>query len=285
MTNIRAVDMLFLDDLLKMGGGNVLNFSDRTFAHFFAEELNIDIDSAIYRKNGSSKGKRLRCFLQAADKPTVIKSLQALWEYREAVRERAAEPEQLKDAHARLASLIERLHGVADRAPAQPVSPKPDTSQLLADLLALSRLEPQPRGYAFEKFLRCLFNVYGLEARAAFRLCGEQIDGSLQLANETYLLEAKWQALPCGVADLRAFQGKIEERAAWTRGLFISNSGFSDDGLTAFGRGKRVICMDGFDLSEALTRNIPLTSVFERKTRRAAETGEAFIRVRDLFPY
>jgi hypothetical protein len=111
VTNIRTIDMLFLDDLLKMHGGSVLNFSDRTFAHFFAEELNVDIDSAIYRKNGSSKGKRLRCFLQTVDKPTVIKALQALWEYREAVRERAAEPEQIKDAHARLASLIERLHG------------------------------------------------------------------------------------------------------------------------------------------------------------------------------
>ena len=31
MTNIRAVDMLFLDDLFKMGGGHVLDFSDRTF--------------------------------------------------------------------------------------------------------------------------------------------------------------------------------------------------------------------------------------------------------------
>ena len=30
MTNIRAVDMLFLDDLFKMGR-HVLDFSDRTF--------------------------------------------------------------------------------------------------------------------------------------------------------------------------------------------------------------------------------------------------------------
>lgn len=31
-----------------------------------------------------------------------------------------------------------------------------------------------------------------LQARAPFRLVGEQIDGSFQLGNETYLVEAKW---------------------------------------------------------------------------------------------
>ena len=52
----------------------------------------------------------------------------------------------------------------------------------------------------------------------------------------------------------------------------------------AFGRGKRVICMDGYDIYEMLQREIPLNEVLERKVRRAAETGSPFIRVRDLFP-
>jgi hypothetical protein len=62
------------------------------------------------------------------------------------------------------------------------------------------------------------------------------------------------------------------------------NSGFSEDGLIAFGRGKRVICMDGLDLYEMLDREIPLNQVLERKVRKAAETGMPFLRVRDLFP-
>jgi hypothetical protein len=64
----------------------------------------------------------------------------------------------------------------------------------------------------------------------------------------------------------------------------VSNSGFSEDGLVAFGRGKRVICMDGLDLYEMLYREIPLNQVLERKVRRGAETGMPFLRVRDLFP-
>lgn len=31
MSNIRSIDMMFLDDAFEMGGGYVLNFSDRTF--------------------------------------------------------------------------------------------------------------------------------------------------------------------------------------------------------------------------------------------------------------
>ena len=94
----------------------------------------------------------------------------------------------------------------------------------------------------------------------------------------------QWQGQPVGVADLHTFHGKIEQKAAWTRGLFVSNSGFTKDGLAAFGRGKRVICVDGLDLYEMLDREIPLSGVLERKVRRAAETGSPFIRVRDLFP-
>jgi hypothetical protein len=81
--------MLFLDDLFEMGGGYVLKFSDKMFAQFFAEELNLDINNEIYSRNGTSKGKRLRHFLQISDKKTVIKTLNALWEYREALRLRA----------------------------------------------------------------------------------------------------------------------------------------------------------------------------------------------------
>jgi hypothetical protein len=64
----------------------------------------------------------------------------------------------------------------------------------------------------------------------------------------------------------------------------VSNSGFSEDGLVAFGQGKRVICMDGLDLFETLSRDLPLNHVVEKKVRWAAETGKPFARVRDLFP-
>ena len=86
-----------------------------------------------------------------------------------------------------------------------------------------------------------------------------------------------------GAVDLRSFQGKVEDKAAWSRGLFVSQSGFTQDGLTAFGSGKRVVCMDGFDLYEMLDRNLSFADVMARKVRRAAESGNPFVQVRDLY--
>ena len=96
---------------------------------------------------------------------------------------------------------------------------------------------------------------------------------------QNYLVEAKWQNERTGAADLRRFQGKIGQKAAWTRGVFISHAGFTEDGLTAFGRAKNIICIDGLDLSNALIRELPPDIVVQR----ASETGKVFMMVRELF--
>lgn len=165
-----------------------------------------------------------------------------------------------------------------------PVDPKA-LADLQDRLLNLATLKSQERGYAFEGFLSELFALYRLAPRGAFRLVGEQIDGSFHLKNEFYLLEAKWQDPRVGVAELLTFNGKVEGKAQWSRGLFVSYSGFSEDGLHAFAQGRRtsIIGMDGLDLSHVLSGRIDFVEVIERKARRAAETNRAFVAVRDLF--
>lgn len=286
MPALRSIDMLLVDDVFDMHGGYVLDFSDRTFATFFAE-LNLDIDEPIYAREGTSKAKRLRCFLRAVDKATAIRVLKSLWEYRGIILGRGWQPSRpIENAEGIFLRLMTVLGDV--QAPARGFAPKPafDRAKFLefnTELVNLASLAPQPRGYAFEKFLKRIFDAFGLQAHGAFRLVGEQIDGSFDLGNETYLLEAKWQNELTGVAELHGFHGKIEQKAAFTRGLFVSYSGFSDDGLVALGRGKRIICLDGLDLSDALSRELPLNTVLERKVRHAGETGGVFCRVRDLF--
>jgi hypothetical protein len=90
--------------------------------------------------------------------------------------------------------------------------------------------------------------------------------------------------VPVVANDLDAFQGKVERKAQWSRGLFISYSGFSKDGLEAFAVGQRtsVICMDGLDLSESLRGKLDLVQVVTAKARRGAETDRAFVLVREL---
>jgi restriction endonuclease Mrr len=158
-------------------------------------------------------------------------------------------------------------------------------AQELATLLVeITKLDPQARGLRFEGFLNELFAGFGLAPRGSFRLVGEQIDGSFKLHGQTYLVEAKWHGPQIGFADLMTFSGKVGGKASWSRGLFVSNSGFTAEGLEAFSRGRQtnLICADGLDLYEVLSRKVSLIAVLEAKERRAAETNRAFVAVRDL---
>jgi hypothetical protein len=154
-------------------------------------------------------------------------------------------------------SVDDALNGQPINPADQPPSPATDwrlLASLRDELVQVSSLAPHERGYAFEAFLKRCFDAAGLAAREPFRNIGEQIDGSFLLGDETYLMEAKWHTAPTGVADLHVFHGKLEQKAVWARGLFVSYNGFTVEGLTAFGSGKRLICMDGRDLYDALDR-------------------------------
>jgi restriction endonuclease len=282
-----TVEDLFIRDgyVLRFSDGQTA-FNDRTFAQFFHDELKINIDDPKWSQEGGSKGKRLRYFLRNADTPVVIKTLKALWEYREVFRKRCKLAEEIEDAHKRL---LEVLTHLGDKAEAS--SPPPNKANfgrvkydvINAVLMSLTDRPAQERGYQFEKFLKKLFDAFGLEAESPFRLVGEQIDGSFVLDGQTYLIEAKWHNDLTGVVDLHSFHGKLDQRAHWSRGLFISYSGFTDQGLLAFGRARKVICMDGRDLSESFQRKIPLPDVIRRKARKAVEHGVVLARVSDLF--
>jgi hypothetical protein len=177
-----------------------------------------------------------------------------------------------------------------DSLPSNRPKPKPEIpskSELLElknNLITLHNLSPQERGFAFEKFLQDLFSFFDLAPRGSFRLVGEQIDGSFQLDQDTYLVEAKWHQQPVGEADLLVFAGKVGKKSAWSRGLFVSYSGFTPDGLEAFSRGQatNIIGIDGQDLYLLLEGEMSLVEAIVRKSRRAAETGEFFVSVYQL---
>jgi len=161
----------------------------------------------------------------------------------------------------------------------------PNLEDLFKQLLELNRMEPQPRGFAFEKLLKCLFEEFGLEPKGSFRLTGEQIDGSFQLGNHTYLLEAKWQNSPVDNSQLSIFYAKVDAKAKWSRGLYISHSGFTKEGLLAFQKGRptNIIGFSGQDLFFIISGKMSLQEAIELKARKAAETGEFFVPLYDLF--
>jgi predicted helicase len=149
-----------------------------------------------------------------------------------------------------------------------------------AGLMALSKLEdtPQKQGFEFEKFLKNMFSIFGLNPRESFRITGEQIDGSIGLDNEIYLIEAKWHNSKVSVNELDAFSAKIKRKAEWTRGLFISFSGFTQEAVNAFEKGNvNLITMTGEDIYFILkgddNKYVDLLECLRHKCRYTAETG------------
>lgn len=285
MNILTHIEKQLLERELGMRSGYVLKFSKRTYKEFFREVVGIQIYDSRYDLESGSMANRMRAFWQVANEVQLRALFVGLFEAWELYSENSI-PDSAQKVFQRI---LARLGGVSSCT--EPRSKdntskqidEVDSNRLISQLLQVTALPPQKRGYEFERFLKDLFDAYHLSARASFRLVGEQIDGSFLMHNETYLLEAKWQNSPTGVADLHTFEGKLGEKASWSRGLFVRNSGFSSDGLQAFGRGKRLVCVDGFDLSEMLRLRISIIDVLEAKVRRAAETGNPFTSVRDLF--
>lgn len=287
MNSLRSFDLGLIDEILRGGEkGYVLDFSNRTFSEFFVRELNIDIDAPDYATDGTSKAKRLRCFLGKVDDGTAARTLRALWQHREALR-RQGSPDPFPLAAGQFAAIVARLEGSGplglENVVAAPAVEAIAFDRFQARLLEIANLPPHQRGYVFEKFLKDLFDAFRLNARDPFRLVGEQIDGSFELGSETYLVEAKWLNHKVGVAELGAFHSKLDQKASWARGLFISFGGFTDEGLQAFGRGRRIVGMDGGDLFHSLGRGIPVDRLISGKVRHAAETGEIFVPFGKLF--
>ena len=72
------MDIPIIDRVFGMESGVVLNFSNRTFANFFHEEFGVDIYDDRWAAQGNSKANRLRCYLQQANRPTALQTLEVL---------------------------------------------------------------------------------------------------------------------------------------------------------------------------------------------------------------
>ncbi len=143
---------------------------------------------------------------------------------------------------------------------------------------------PQQRGYALERILRKLFDLFDMDPRASFKIIGEQIDGAFTFEKADFLLEAKWQQELVGIEELDAFAGKISRKLDNTLGLFLSINGYSPDAVSLHRATRSVmILMDGSDLMAVLEGRIDLGALLLRKRRHAAQTGELFLPIHRVF--
>ena len=277
---LKLRDITIFNRIFGAAGGYLLDFSDRTLIHFFDEELNIDIDNEQYKEDGTSKAKRVRCLLKKVDADTALHILDKLWSYRMSLDPSSA-TRDLAEYNALIVSIKSLDKNLSARLPSV-IPPKNsfsdiDYTHLISEMDRIKLLPPHPRGYAFELWLNELFKVFKMDPKGSFRNTGEQIDGSFRVDGAYYLMEAKWHSKETPASDLHAFQGKLNGKASWTRGVFISWKGFSSDGLTAFGNGNRIVCISGRDIHQCLKSKIPFPVLLEAKLRHASETGECYI--------
>jgi len=139
----------------------------------------------------------------------------------------------------------------------------------------------QKAGLALERVLNELFEMFQLSPRGSFKLVGEQIDGSFLLDEESYLVEAKWEAEQLAEDKLLVFRGKIEGKSLFTRGVFVSISGFSTQSLQSISKHKQptFFLLDGYDLTTVLEGQVTLTDLLRAKRIRLAEEGTLLYRV------
>ena len=257
MANMDFIERGYFEQLFNMGSGYVLDFTNREFQEFVYEKIQIDVYA---RYPGLSKAKILRSIIAEHDNVTVGKLLLEFMRYMQA---KGLVTDEVRDTFTKCAEIGNRLIG--KRFPpkqsrptpsVKPISPTIDYNMFLKELVDISNCSdtPQSRGYALERYLNKLFEAHGLEPRGSFKIVGEQIDGSFLLYKEVYLLEAKWTNKKIDKGDLVIFNEKVSSKSGFTRGLFISYAGFTDEALATFSHGRTVntILMTVQDLSIAL---------------------------------
>jgi hypothetical protein len=142
----------------------------------------------------------------------------------------------------------------------------------------------QAAGQAFNGLLTDLFATFSLEPSQPFRVTGEEIDGALYFHNETYLIEAKWTAAKTSAQALYAFNEKIRRKSDFTRGIFISINGYTNEALEAYrtGAASRAVLLDGAHLMRVLDRAIGLPELLARVTRELTQRGSVYLPVSEL---
>lgn len=145
------------------------------------------------------------------------------------------------------------------------------------DLLA-NKTSRQQRGYALERILAELARISRLETTEAFRVNGEQIDGSVKFDGEHYLIEAKWQEKSASNEPVYQFAGKVAGKL-YGRGLFISVNGFSPEVIRSLVMGKEIqmLFIDGEDLILVLEGHLTLREMVDRKVKAAQTKGIIYV--------
>ena len=214
MSSLTSVEKRYLEKLLDMDGGYVLDFTDATFEEFFTH-YDVDIHGSQYRTHGTSKAKKLRAFWERESDALVGRVLTEMLDNYEAECDLNAR-EQDTGLLAKSREIVARLSGKTAGVPPRAVKgfmnqefEIPNIQKLPVELpvakIIESRLEEARVSLANGAYLSVIF------------LCGSVLEGVLLGAAQRE--QEKFNRSP--TSPKRA-NGKVKPFQDWTLEQFIN---------------------------------------------------------------
>src|SRR5437764_9416941 len=291
MSNLTNLGKRKFEQLLGMSSGYVLNFSNSSFAEFVIDSTGLNIYDSHYDYGSGSKANRLRGFWRQEANSIVGKLMDEIFEY-------GAENGLFNDKNDLLEACRRTVARLLQGSPVASTHADSNHKERLAQQqrsLELMRLKEEflrlaaendrsKAGLALEKLLTRLFGLFELQPRQGFRITGEQIDGSIELDGDIYLVESKWEKTALHEADLLVFRGKIEGKSTFTRGVFIALNDVTQEARDSITRGKApsFFVMNGNDLIMILSGAMTLTDFLRMRRRLLAEEGRMCVAFSEL---
>ena len=106
MSDLTPIEKLTIEKALGMGGGYVLEFSNRSLQEFVADSVGLDIEDPKYAYASGSKANRLRAFWKVESNPVVGKLLMDLLTFARDLSRTPPDEELLEKCHRAVARLI-----------------------------------------------------------------------------------------------------------------------------------------------------------------------------------
>jgi hypothetical protein len=303
MPVLSFVDRKQLESLFGMGGGVVLDFSNRTFRDFVFETSGVDIYSDRFNKDSGSKANRLRAFWEIQPARDVGKLILALCQYQRQFCFSGVD----NDLWNSCVEIGNRLSGKSPQAPKESTrssapshSPTPSATpassvdanagptnraeldRLLAlfDEMAVST-DHQRRGYQLQDLLNGLFKAFGISMVKPFtrNSGGEQIDGAFKFDGWHYILECRWREKLADIRELDGLHGQVQRSGKQTMGVFLSINGWSSNvpSLLKQNQDKSIFLIDGYDVRCVLAQEIGLSDLLNRKLAHLNINAEPFL--------
>ena len=285
MSNLSNLEKRKFEQLLGMGGGYVLDFSNSSFAEFVMDSAGANIYDSRYEYGSGSKANRLRAFWRQEGDIVVGKLMDEMLDYGED-KSSFTDKYQLLAVCRRIVVRLRQGSSVVDaQTGSKHLQRSEALNQLNEEFLRLAAENDRNKaGLALENLLTRLLGLFELKPRQGFRITGEQIDGSFELDGDIYLLEAKWEKSALPEADLLVFRGKIEGKSTFTRGVFIALNDVTSQARDAITRGKApsFFVVNGHDLIMILSGAMTLVDFLRARRRLLAEEGRVCVPFSEL---